>query len=298
MLSTILIVLLLVVVSFLVGKQWLLKRQLRNMANQMAESDERAISVDFVDEDLETVAAGINKRLAALQAIQVDAEKKEQVMKTSISMISHDMRTPLTSVIGYLQLAQKSCTDEDALQNIRIALDRAKYANKLVDDFFELSVVDSKQYAPVMENVNICDVVCEEILAHYLAFEQKGITPEFHQADQAIQVWADSKLLARVVQNLISNAIKYSTGKMAFVLTETDAVTLSISNSVAASVDTQKIFDKFYRSDASRKGEGAGLGLYICRKLVEDMGGSISATCENNQLTIHITLPKAKASAQ
>ena len=284
----VIISILIIVVSFLSVKLYLVKRQLRKMAEQMQEQDEATVSVEFVDKDLETVALRINEKLERLQKVKVDAAKNEQAMKTSISMISHDMRTPLTSVIGYLQLAEKSCADEETLQDIRIALDRAKYANKLVDDFFELSVVDANQYTPVMEKVNLCEVVCEEILANYLAFEKKGITPVFEQADDEIPVWADRKLLARVIKNLISNGIKYSSGKMEFVITEGERVTLAISNTISDAVDTNKIFDKFYRADASRKGEGAGLGLYICRKFVEEMNGKISAGSENERLTINI----------
>ena len=286
----VIILILIIVVSFLCIKLCLVKRQLRKMAEQMQDQDDAMVSVEFVDKDLETVALQINEKLERLQRVKVDAAKNEQAMKTSISMISHDMRTPLTSVVGYLQLAEKSCANEETLQDIRIALDRAKYANKLVDDFFELSVVDANQYTPVMEKVNLCEVVCEEILANYLAFEKKGITPTFEQADDEIFVLADRKLLVRVVQNLISNGIKYSTGEMEFLITVSDCVTLAISNSVSEVIDTEKIFDKFYRADISRKGEGAGLGLYICRKFVEGMKGKIFAHQEKERLIISIEL--------
>lgn len=152
----------------------------------------------------------------------------------------------------------------------------------------ELSVVDANQYTPVMEKVNLCEVVCEEILANYLSFEKKGITPLFEQADDEILVLADRKLLVRVVQNLISNGIKYSTGTMEFLITTGECVTLAISNSISEGIDTEKIFDKFYRADVSRNGEGAGLGLYICQKLVKEMNGKISASSDNEKLTINI----------
>lgn len=284
----VIIFILIIVVSFLSVKLCLVKRQLRKMVEQMQDQDETTVSVEFVDKDLEAVALQINEKLERLQKVKVDAFKNEQAMKTSISMISHDMRTPLTSVIGYLQLAEKTCADEETLQDVRIALDRAKYANKLVDDFFELSVVDANQYTPVMEKVNLCEVVCEEILANYLAFEKKGITPLFEQADGEVMVLADRKLLARVIQNLISNGIKYSTGKMEFVITEGECVTLAISNSISEAVDTDRIFDKFYRADVSRKGEGAGLGLYICRKFVEEMNGTIGAQNAKGKLIITV----------
>lgn len=284
------IFILIIVVSFLIVKLCMLKRQLREMSLQLHEQEEGTVSVDFVDKDLEELALHINEKLELLQKTKVDAAQNEQSMKTAISMISHDMRTPLTSVIGYLQLAEKSCADEETLQDIRIALERAKYSNKLVDDFFELSVVDSNQYTPVMEKINICDMVCEEILAHYLAFEKRGISPCFEQSDEEIYVWADRKLLSRVIQNLISNSIKYSTGKIEFLITENTDVTLTVTNSVSEEIDTERIFEKFYRTDASRKGDGAGLGLYICRKLVEEMGGDISAETVDDRLKVNVNI--------
>ena len=292
MIYVIIILILIIAVAFLIVKLWLIKGQLKKIAEQMKEQEDSLLSVDFVDKDLEEVALHINEKTERLQAVKADAVKNEQAMKTAVSMISHDMRTPLTSVIGYLQLAEKSCKDEETLQNIRIALDRAKYSNKLVDDFFELSLVDSEQHTLKMENVNLCEVVCEEILANYPTFEKKGITPLFEQANDDIQVCADRKLLVRVIQNLISNGIKYSTGKMEFAVTDGQSVVLDISNSISENLDTEKIFDKFYRADVSRKGEGAGLGLYICHKLVEEMNGKISADNKNGTLTISIEFTK------
>lgn len=288
----IIIVLLIMVVSFLSLKLYLVKHQMRKIVKQLEEQGENFISVDFVDRDLETVALKINENLDLLQKIKAEAVKGEQAMKSSISMISHDMRTPLTSVIGYLQLAKKNCREKETLQDIKIALDRAKYSNKLVDDFFELSVIDSNQYTPIMEKVNICELVCEEILVNYLEFEKKGITPLFEQADDVIGVWADPQLLMRVIQNLISNGIKYSTGKMEFSVTQGDKVVLSISNSISQSIDVEKIFDKFYRADASRNSDGMGLGLYICRKFMEEMEGNISAVSDEDMLTIKVELYK------
>lgn len=286
------VALLCIAVSFLAVRLIHIKHQLRSVSEQMEENEHEYICVDFVDKDIEDVVLRINKNVDLLQRTKVDAQRSEQSMKDAISMISHDMRTPLTSVIGYLQLAEKSCNNEETLRDIRIALDRAKYAGRLVDDFFELTVVESDRYTPQIEKLNICEIVCEEILSCYLQFEKKGIIPLFEQADDTIWVRADPKLLTRVIQNIISNGIKYSDGKIEFAITESDCVALAVSNSVSGEVDAERIFDKFYRADVSRKGEGVGLGLYICRKLVEDMNGRITACNENGKLTVLLKFPR------
>lgn len=286
--SYLIIFILVIVVSFLLLKQYLLKQQLKNIAKQLEEQSESSVSIDFVDKDLEAVTIKINSILDSIQTVRADALREEQNLRTSISTISHDMRTPLTSVIGYLQLAQKNCKEEETLQDIEIALSRANYCSKLVNDFFELSVIDSDTYTPVIEKVNVCEIICEEILANYLQFEGRGITPVFKQADDVVWVWADRKLLVRVIQNIISNSIKYSTGKVDCSVFQGKKTTLSFSSSVSHKVAVEKIFDKFYKADQSRSSDGIGLGLYICRKFIEDMNGTITAQSSDEIFSIII----------
>ena len=189
-----LIIFILIIIVFFLGfKLYFVKRQMKNIAKQMEEQKERFVSIDLIDKDLEAVVVRINELIDFTQMERADARNAEKKLRTAISMVSHDMRTPLTSVIGYLQLAKKNCTEEERLQNIEIALDRAGYCNKLVNDFFELSVIDSDTYVPVMEKVNLCELVCEEILANYVSFEEKVIMPIFEQADDTIFVLADKK---------------------------------------------------------------------------------------------------------
>ena len=161
---------------------------------QMREQSKQFILVDFVDKDLEAVTIQINEMIDFVLKIKAEAAKGEQKIKSAVSMISHDMRTPLTSVIGYLQLAEQNCEEEEVLQDIRIALDRAKYCNKLVNDFFELSVIDSKTYTPVMENVDICSVVCEEILANYQDLKKSKLRQYLRQSDEVVLVRADKNV--------------------------------------------------------------------------------------------------------
>lgn len=189
------------------------------------------------------------------------------------------MKTPLTSVIGYLQLAKKCCCDKETMANLSIALERAEYCNKLMNDFFELSVIDTDEYSVHMEQIDVSSLLCEQILANYPNFEQKGITPVFGQADQKIYALADRQMLVRVVQNPISNSIKYSNDEVSFAINVKDDIMIAVSNPVSEKIDTEQIFGKFYRSEQSRGGEGMGLGLYICDKFIHRMGGTILAEC-------------------
>lgn len=289
----IIIIIFSIAVSYSILKLYLVKRQLRKIVEQMEEPGENFISVDFADRDLESAALQINKMVEKIQAAKAQSLKAEKNMQLSVSMISHDMRTPLTSVIGYLQLALKSCNEEAVLQDIRIALDEARYCNKLVNDFFDLSVADFNPYTPVMEKINLCEVVCDEILANHLEFDKKRIVPVFEQANDAVWVLADRKLLTRVIQNLISNEIKYATGKVTFLILKNETTTLCISNTTSEFMDTEKIFDKYYRVENSYNHTGTGLGLYICKKFVEEMHGNITAYYKEDTLNIKIDFMSA-----
>ena len=278
---------------FLLVQLFDMKRQLRKITKQLhyrlERQEDMPLSIEFIDRDIEKMTVLVNRIFERLQLTQAEAGKSEAALRASIALISHDMRTPLTSVIGYLQLAEKNCMDADTLKNIRIAEERAKYCNRLVNDFFELSVADSEEYSIHMEKIDISEMLCEQILANYPNFEQKKITPEFAQAGKSFYIDGDAELLERALQNLISNSIKYSSGRIVFSLSEQsqkETVVLKVSNSVKRVIDTEHVFDRFYREDAARSTDGTGLGLYICRKFIEDMGGSIKASCVDEVFTV------------
>lgn len=275
-------------VIYLGWKLALVKGQMKKLAKQLREQRESYLTVEFVDKDLELLVTELNELIDSVKEIRTEAGRGEESLRASISMISHDMRTPLTSVIGYLQLAEKNCKEGESLDEIRIALERAKYCSRLVNDLFEVSVIDLETDEPVWENVNLCQVVCEEILAANPQFEERGIIPGFEQADEDVLVRADCRQLARVVQNLISNAVKYSAGKVDFSVNQGKRVVLVVTNDLSREVDTGRIFDRFYQEDISRSSGGSGLGLYICRRLVENMGGEIWAECKDGKLAVKV----------
>lgn len=278
-------------VFFFGAKYILIKRQLKSVSKQLEESEDRLISVEFVDDELEEIVVKINRMIAHIQSIRAEGEKSNEALKQSIADISHDMRTPLTSVIGYLQLAKKECGEEELKEKIDIALERALYCNRLINDFFEISVLDAKGLAPVLEKVDMTEMLCELILANVANFEEKGITPKFSGADSTVFAYVDRDMMTRVLQNLISNSIKYTSGNIVFAISVEDRVILTVSNPTEEkTIDTEHIFERFYRQDKSRSVSGSGLGLYLCRQLVEAMGGSIEAELVEGSLVIRVGL--------
>lgn len=278
--------LLILAVKFIV-----MKRELRKIANQISREDNDFLSVQIVDEDLNRLVSGINHLYEKQLEIRKAANGKEKEIRESISMVSHDMKTPLTSIIGYLQMAKKS-VDEEQQSDIDTALERATYLNGLVNDFFEISLIDADSFSPNLESLNICELICEEIFALSPSFDKKGMLPVFEKSDRDIRVQADRKMCTRVFQNYFSNCIKYGVGEVVIDVDEssTEKVRITISNTPLNTVNPDKMFERFYRDDQARSGEGAGLGMFICKSFVEAMQGSIRAEMIEGKLVTVIEM--------
>lgn len=272
-----------------------MKRELRKIANQISREDNDFLSVQIVDEDLNRLVSGINHLYEKQLEIRKAANGKEKEIRESISMVSHDMKTPLTSIIGYLQMAKKSA-DEEQQSDIDTALERATYLNGLVNDFFEISLIDADSFFPNLESLNICELICEEIFALSPSFDKKGMLPVFEKSDRDIRVQADRKMCTRVFQNYFSNCIKYGVGEVVIDVDEssTEKVRITISNTPQNTVNPDKMFERFYRDDQARSGEGAGLGMFICKSFVEAMQGSIRAEMIEGKLVTVIEMLAGK----
>ena len=290
---TYVVIILTVLVLLLSVKVILLKRQMKHVVNGMKNNpDKRQLSVDFIDGDLQKMIVEVNQLYEYVLQIKAEGKEEESKIRESISMISHDMRTPLTSIIGYLQIAKKSADQNEMIANVDIALERARYLNKLVNDFFELSLIETDQVDMELEKVNLCELICEEILAENVEIDAKGLEPRFDQAEQNVYVHADRKKLSRVIQNLISNAVKYSDRRLEFQIDREceGCVRLQIITDPGDKIDASRIFDRFVKGDSARSNGGAGLGLYICKRFVEMMGGTVSADQTDQSFVVTLTL--------
>ena len=290
------IIVLIILVLFLLVRLILMKKELRRVTNAMKDNpSHEQMNMDFVDRDLQKMITEVNNLYAEILKICAESKADENKLKESVSVISHDMRTPLTSIIGYLQVAIRSDDNDEIKDSVRIALERARYLNELVNDFFELSLIESDQVEIRIESVNLSGIICEEILAESPQIDRKGLEPVFAQQDKDYYVKADAQKLTRVIQNLISNAVKYSEHRLEFIIEECGdgTIVLKIITDASEKIDTDKIFDRFYQNDSSRTKGGAGLGLYICKSFVEMMDGSIRAEQKGNVFEILLTLNKA-----
>ena len=220
--------------------------------------------------------------------------RQEHYLKETISNISHDLRTPLTSLIGYLQLLQKTNLTVEQTEYLNISISRGKYLQTLINDFYDITVLENKNSIPNLTKINLNTIITEIVLSFTEQFEQKKITPTINFLNTSTYVLADETMLKRIITNLISNVIRYGTKELKVTISHNDFVDVKFQNLISSNtnIDITKIFEQFYTADISRNQSGSGLGLYIVKLLTEKMNGKVSATFKDNELVISLSLVK------
>ncbi|WP_160689811.1 HAMP domain-containing sensor histidine kinase [Clostridium sp. C2-6-12] len=267
------------------------KKQIRDITAQIKDFKDRKtnkkINTQMADKDIENLACEINEYLELYKRNEQEKIAFENTLKQGIANMSHDLRTPLTSIIGYLKLLENDEIDKE--EALAVLKNKTNKLNVLINDFFDLASVESEDYELDIKRINLTNILQEEILALYESFESRGFEPMINIIDKPIFIMGDKDSLERIVDNLLSNALKYAEGDIKINLEEVSGkVVLSISNSCTtlAKEDVEHIFDRFYMADQVRKGKGVGLGLSIVKSLVEKMNGNITAKLEDDELYI------------
>ncbi|MBD5645113.1 HAMP domain-containing histidine kinase [Clostridium botulinum] len=267
------------------------KRQIRDITGQIKEFKERKtnrkINTEIADKDIEELACEVNEYLELYKRNEEEKIVFENTLKQGIANMSHDLRTPLTSIIGYLKLLQND--EIDKKEALDILKNKTNKLNILINDFFELASIESEDYELDMIKVNLTNVVHDGILSLYEAFQSKGLEPKINILDKPIFIMSDKDSLERIIDNLLSNTLKYAEKDIEINLEESnDKVILKISN-ICTSIDEKDVlymFDRFYMADKVRKGQGTGLGLSIVKSLMEKMDGIIISKFEQNMVSI------------
>lgn len=267
------------------------KKQIRDITSQIKDFKDRKtnkkINTQMADKDIENLACEINEYLELYKRNEQEKIAFENTLKQGIANMSHDLRTPLTSIIGYLKLLQNDEIDKE--EALAVLKNKTNKLNVLINDFFDLASVESEDYELDIKRINLTNILQEEILALYEAFESRGFEPVINILDKPIFIMGDKDSLERIVDNLLSNTLKYAEGDIKISLEEASGkVVLSISNSCTTlgKEDVAHIFDRFYMADQVRKGQGVGLGLSIVKSLIEKMNGNITAKLEDDELFI------------
>lgn len=281
------------IIVVLLVKIYTLQKSAKEIKNAFADrlmtETNTLIDISSNDKYMRELAASINIQLRKLREERHFFIEGNAELKNAVTNISHDLRTPLTAICGYLDLLEqeeKSTTIERYLEIIR---NRADLLTELIEELFRYSVIISGERLVVREPIAINGILEESIAAFYTTLNKRGIVPNIKITQAKIVRSLDHSSLIRVFSNLLNNAIKYSDGDLDITLTDSGEVIFANTASRLNEVQVGKLFDRFYTVEAARK--STGLGLAIARTLIEQMNGTISAKYENGRLSICIFFP-------
>lgn len=248
--------------------------------------------------ELKAVERKLNSVKRDLIAREMEARMAEQQKNELVVYLAHDIKTPLTSVIGYLNLLndRQGLREEERIKYIQIALDKANRLESLVNEFFELTRYTLVSPPLEQQKVDLCYLFIQLIDELYPLFRAKGKTME-NRIDENVVVLGDAEKLARAFNNILKNAIAYSDENSVIsvsLLIEDGAAVVEVRNKGVLTVDQQgMVFDKFYRADFARRTDtgGAGLGLAISKEIIELHDGTVTVRCDGTYTTFSVSLP-------
>lgn len=256
------------------------------------EDSNRKLKLNHPDKNFEKLLFEINRYLENTQANKLKYIKREEEIRKEIENISHDLRTPLTSIRGYLELINdETISEKEKKDYISIVQKRSKVLQNLIQDFYDLSRIENNDYNLNMEIVDINRELREQILLFYNDFEKKNIDVNLNLDENSVLVKLDEGAIKRVFNNLIQNSIKYSKSSFCMSLIKNDnEVIIEFRNDVddISKDELSLLFNRFYMKDKSRSSDSSGLGLTISKFLVESMNGEIDVELDEDWIVFRV----------
>lgn len=288
MLWKIMVFFLVVIIFALLLKRKAIREIKRGFSEKLYTDTNTPIMLSSHDKLVSSLANDINVELKELQKQKHRYIQGDKELKNAITNISHDLRTPLTTICGYLSLLDKEEKSEHIARQLSIIKNRTFALKQLVEELFRYTTIISDTENSVYTETVINNVLEDCISSYYAIFKEKGITPNINLCEQKIVRSVDKTALLRIFNNVIDNAIKYSEGDLTISLFENGKIVFSNHTSDLNEIQIGKLFDRFYTVNTARK--STGLGLSIAKALIEKMDGNISADYSNNVLSIIIKL--------
>jgi len=269
-----------------------LEKDIRSCARQLREDEGARVRMAAPNRAAEDLLSAVNRLLELREADEAEHRRQEHAIRQQISNISHDLRTPLTSILGYLQLLEgDSLTVEERREYLGIVRGRAKALQSLITSFYDLSRLEGGEYPLSREKVDLYHVLSELVAEFYNDFEQSGFDMTVELAPGLPAVTADPAGVLRVFTNLIRNALEHGQKRMSILLYRQEETVVSAFSNDAAGLtreDVEHVFDRFFTADKMRTGQSTGLGLAIVKALVGQMGHRVTAALDGEMFTVQV----------
>lgn len=289
------LVIIILILAFLI---FLLRLEILKINDRLKRLDfesNQLLEINLFDRSVNTLTETLNEQIIEQRAYRIAVMNREQELKETISNISHDLRTPLTAIIGYLQLLEREELSKNQAESIKILLEKSLTMKNLTQAFFELSYFDSQLTETELVRINLSNLLIDELLKESVNFDSSTIEPQLKIQEDCF-VLTDKKLLTRVLQNLIVNVLQHGQEKVIVELTQKEKTVLKISNKYKAGtkIDTQRIFQRYYVADNNETNRSNGLGLAIVELLCHRLGIKIKAVVDPEYFTICLEGPSTK----
>ena len=271
----------------------LLRRDIRDLGEEIDARLEADTNVGLdsssQDRQVRALAARLDGALKTLRMEQLRYRQGDREVKEAVTNISHDLRTPLTAICGYLELLEQEEQTENTARYLALIRGRTQAMKDLTEELFSYSLTAAGEDALQLELVDLGAAVEESMASFYEAFTGRGILPQVMLPEDKVLRLLDPAALSRVLGNILNNALKYSDGDLEVRLTKDGTLVVSNTASALSEVEVGRLFDRFFTVEAARN--STGLGLSIAKLLTERMGGSITSRYEAGRLSILLEFP-------
>ena len=268
----------LIIIALLI-KIYILQKAAKEIDNAFADrlitDTNTLIDISSGDRVMRHLASSINKELRKLRAERHRFQQGDTELKNAVTNISHDLRTPLTAICGYLDLLEQEEKSEKVTRYVMAIQNRAEVLKQLTEELFRYSIIMSVQEPVQLEPLCVNDLLEQSLVSFYAALTKSGITPQIDITEKKIIRPLNRTAFLRVLSNILNNAVKYSDGDLNVVLSETGEITFSNTAQNLNDVQVGKLFNRFFSVETARN--STGLGLAIAKTLVEQMHGTITA---------------------
>lgn len=284
------VVLACVLVVLVTGYERELRRMARFLSSREKGGNER-VTVGFSTPGIASVASAVNGEMDMLRDERAAVGRRQAEFRRELASLSHDIRTPLAGAQGYLQLYERSRDVDERARCLSEAASRLCAMRDLTDSLFEYARASESDVPLDLERVEILPVLADALASAYPQFAERGWEPQVDFEDEDASVLADAAALERVFSNLVSNFLRYGADAPRIVQRGSS---LSFSNRVrnSGALDPSRLFERFYRADGARSGDGSGLGLSIVAGLCGRMGTHAGARLEGDVLVITLHFPE------
>lgn len=276
----------LVLIGWLVSLQNSIQEVAEELNEKLQTDTNTLISISSGNRKIRLLAEQMNRQLRELRRERLNLQHGDLELKAAITNISHDLRTPLTAICGYLDLLEQEELTGNADKYVAVIRERTGTMCSLTEELFQYSVIASQEDELHLEQVCVNDILEQSLAGFYGVFTNENIIPTIRMTDIRVMRRLDKTAVRRVFDNILSNAARYTDGDLTVSLSADGRITFSNHAAKLGRVEAERLFERFYTVESARN--STGLGLSIAKILTEKMGGSVMAEYADGQLYILI----------